>query len=120
MTPKEQIDKRITELNDWRGEMISKLRALIHQAEPNIIEEWKWDTPVFSLNGQVCALGSFKDHVKINFFKGAQLEDKNKLINAGLDSKSHRSIDFHQGDSINATALIELIKEAVGLNTKKK
>jgi hypothetical protein len=109
----------MTELGDWRGELLAKLRKLIHQADPDIVEEWKWDTAVFTHQGMLCATSAFKDHVKINFFKGAQLKDPQGLINNGLESKQHRSIDFNQNDDINETALIELIREAVALNVKK-
>jgi len=116
LTHSEYITNRITELGDWRGERLAQLRQLIHQADPHITEEWKWETPTYTHNGLVCATGSFKDHVKINFFKGAALSDPDQLINNGLDSKKHRSIDFYQGDSINEPALLELIRAAVALN----
>jgi len=116
MTPSEQIDKQIASLPGWCGELMSKLRKIIHDADPEIKEEWKWSTGVFTHNGMVCALGAFKDHVKINFFKGALLKDPHKLINAGLESKQHRSIDFHEGDTIDKSKLKDLIREAVNLN----
>jgi hypothetical protein len=112
------IDNQIAGIKDWRGQMLAKLRQLIHEADPKIVEEWKWDVPVFTHKGMVCAISSFKDHIKINFFKGAQLQDPHKLINNGLESKSHRSIDFSEGDKINEPALKELINQAVILNTK--
>lgn len=120
MTASESIDKRIKELPDWQGLLFMKLRKLIHDADSEIIEEWKWDTAVFSHNGMACALGAFKDHAKINFFKGALLKDTHKLLNAGFESKQHRSIDFREGYAINELKLKDLIKEAVALNTKKK
>lgn len=116
MDPSQLIDKHIKELADWRGEYLKKLRELIHQADSQIQEEWKWDTPVFVHKKMVCAISAFKEHVKINFFKGALLKDEHKLINAGLDSKSHRSIDFHKGDTIKEKELVDLVREAVGLN----
>ena len=119
MEPSELIDKQISELNDWRGELITKLRKLIHEAEPNISEEWKWSTPVFTHNGMVCALGVFKEHIKINFFKGALLNDPEKLFNAGLEAKTSRGIDFRQNDKIDEVRLKNLICEAVGYNNLK-
>lgn len=112
------IDKQIASYSDWRGEVLKKLRKTIHDADPEIVEEWKWDTAVFTHNGMVCAISGFKDHVKINFFKGAKLKNVHKLINAGLESKAHRAIDFSEGDKINDSALRDLIREAVALNKK--
>jgi hypothetical protein len=120
MKASERIDKRIAELDDWRGKLFAKVRTLIHEADPGIIEEWKWDTGVWSHNGLVCAVGAFKDHLKINFFKGASLEDPNGLFNAGLEAKSTRAIDLYQRDSLNESALKDLIRAAVADNTKKK
>ena len=116
MTPSEQIDQQIKEAGGWKGEMMTKLRKLVHGADPDIQEEWKWDVGVYVHNGMVCAISAFKDHVKINFFKGAELEDPEKLFNNGLDSKKHRSIDFSEGDKLNESAIISLIKYAVALN----
>ncbi len=118
MNPTEEIDKYIASLKDWRGELLGKLRKLIHEVDPDIKEEWKWSTPVFSHNGQVCALGAFQDHVKINFFKGASLADPNKLFNAGLEAKKTRAIDLFENDKIDETALRELLKAAVSENSK--
>lgn len=118
MNASANIDKQIASLPDWRGELITRLRALIHEADPDIVEEWKWETGVWTHNGMVCAVGAFKDHVKINFFKGALLKDPNKIINAGLDSKKSRSIDFAVHDEIKEAALKELIRQAVSLNAK--
>lgn len=111
-----KIDKYISEINDWRGELLSTLRNLIHETDPEIQEEWKWDVPVFTKNGMVCAISAFKDHVKINFFKGAKLNDPKKLLNNGFTSKQHRAIDFSNDSIINNEALKELIKEAICLN----
>jgi hypothetical protein len=119
MNASERIDKRIAELDDWRGKLFAKVRTLIHEADPDIIEEWKWDTGVWSHNGLVCAVGAFKDHLKINFFKGASLEDPIGLFNAGLEAKATRAIDFYQRDSLNESALKDLIRAAVAYNTKK-
>ncbi len=116
MDPTEKIDQQITDTPGWKGEMLKMLRKLIHEADPEITEEWKWGTPVFTHKGMVCALGAFGDHVKINFFKGATLKDPNKLFNAGLDAKTTRAIDIFEGDKINEAKLKDLIKEAVALN----
>ena len=86
LTASELIDACIAGYNDWRGEMLSQLRTLIGEADPDLTEEWKWNTPVWTHNGMVCAISAFKDHVKINFFQGAQLPDPHKLLNAGMDS----------------------------------
>jgi hypothetical protein len=119
MSASEQIDKRITELGDWRGKVMSQLRRIIHEAAPDIVEEWKWDTPVFSQNGNIVAVGSFQDHVKLNFFKGASLEDPYHLFNAGLEAKATRAIDIYEGNVIDEAALKELILSAVALNGSK-
>ena len=119
----QQIDSYIKELGDWRGKMIARLRKLILDAAPNLTEEWKWDTPVWSHKGNVVAAGVFKDHVKLNFFKGASLEDPNGLFNAGLDAKATRAIDIAEGEEINESALKDLVRTAVAYNTsgnKKK
>ena len=116
MNPSERIDQQIAELTDWRGQMFARLRKLIHEADPGIIEEWKWDTAVWSHKGLVCAAGAFKETVKMNFFQGASLEDPHKLFNAGLDAKKTRAIDFHEGDAVDESALKELIRAAVAHN----
>ena len=123
MTAAERINDHIAELADWRGQMLARLRTLILEAAPGLTEEWKWDTPVFSHKGNVVALGTFKDHVKLNFFKGASLDDPQGLFNAGLEAKASRAIDLHEGDTINESALQELVRAAISLNTasgKKK
>ena len=123
MTASQQIDNHIKGLTDWRGKTMVRLRKLIRDAAPELTEEWKWDTPVWSHKGNVVAAGVFKDHVKLNFFKGASLKDPNGLFNAGLDAKATRAIDFSEGDGINEAALKDLIREAVAYNTsgsKKK
>ena len=117
------IDNYIKDLTDWRGKMIARLRKLITEAEPNLVEEWKWDTPVWSHKGNVVAAGVFKDHVKLNFFKGASLEDPKGLFNAGLDAKATRAIDIAEGEEIDEAALKDLVRSAVAYNTsgsKKK
>jgi len=116
MNPSEQITQHISELADWRGTTIAHLRSLIHTAVPGIEEAWKWDTPVFTFAGKsIVAVGAFKDHVKLNFFKGASLNDPHKLFNAGLEAKTSRGIDLSEGGSLDETALKELIQAAVAL-----
>ena len=116
MNPTELIDKQIADLGDWRGKTLAQLLQLIHAAAPEITEEWKWGTGVYTQKGLVCAASAFKDHAKLNFFKGAALKDPKKLFNAGLDAKAIRSIDFHQGDVLEETALQDLIRAAVAYN----
>src|SRR5712692_1614127 len=116
MNASELIDKQIAELADWRGKTITKLRKIVHDADPGITEEWKWDTPVFTHDGLVVAVGAFKGNVKMNFFQGASLPDPKKLFNAGLDAKKTRAIDFHENAKINEVALKELIRAAVAQN----
>jgi hypothetical protein len=118
LNPSELIDKHIKDLGDWRGQLLSELRKLIREADPKITEDWKWNTAVWTHDGLVCALGAFKDHVKINFFQGAALADPHKLFNAGLDAKKTRAIDFRKGDVVNQAALKELIRAAVSLNLR--
>ena len=116
LTPSQLISNQIAELGDWRGKMLARLRKLILQADPDITEEWKWVTAVWSHQGNVVAVGAFKDHVKLNFFKGASLKDPRGLFNAGVDAKATRAIDLHKGDKINESALKELIRAAVAHN----
>jgi hypothetical protein len=121
--PSQIIAHHIAELGGWRGAMLARLRQLILEAAPGLTEEWKWGTPVWSRNGNVVAVGAFKDHLKINFFKGASLKDPHGLFNAGLEAKATRAIDLHEGHKLNEAALKELIRAAVALNTssgKKK
>jgi len=118
MKPSEQIDQQIADAAGWRGETLAKLRRLIHDADPDMREEWKWSTAVFSHKGMVCSIGAFKDHVKINFFKGAALRDQHGLINAGLEAKATRGIDLFEGDALDEPQFIVLVKEAVDLNVK--
>jgi len=120
MKPSQQIDKHIQELADWRGKLLARLRKLILKAAPELTEEWKWDTPVWSYKGNVVAGGAFKDHIKLNFFKGAALKDSHGLFNAGLDAKATRGIDFHEGDKVDEAALKDLVREAVAYNTDVK
>jgi hypothetical protein len=116
LTPSQQIDNFIKELTDWRGKWIAQFRALILKTAPEVTEEWKWGVPVWSYKGNVIASGVFKDHVKLNFFKGASLSDSKHLFNAGLDAKATRAIDISEGDKIDQTALKELIRAAVEFN----
>jgi hypothetical protein len=116
MTPSERITAYIADLADWRGAMIARLRQLILETDPEMVEEWKWDTPVWSHKGNVVAAGAFKDHLKLNFFKGAFIEDPKHLFNAGLEAKASRSIDFSEGDRIDESALKELVRSAVAQN----
>jgi hypothetical protein len=120
ITPSQRITNHIAELADWRGKMLARLRQLILEADPDMVEEWKWDTPVWSHNGNVVAAGAFQDHVKLNFFKGASLKDLHGLFNAGLEAKATRAIDIHEHDKINAPALKELIRAAVAQNAGKQ
>lgn len=114
--PSQRIDDYIVELSDWRGKMLAKVRELVHEAVPTSIEEWKWDTPVWSQKGNLLAFGVFKDHVKLNFFKGASLEDPAGLFNAGLEAKATRAIDIKEGDDLDESALKVLIRAAVAQN----
>jgi hypothetical protein len=118
--PSQLITNYIASLTDWRGDTMRRLRSLIGAADPQLVEGWKWDTPVWSHKGNVVAIAAFKDHVKVNFFKGASLEDPRGLFNAGLDAKTTRAIDFHEGDAINEAGLKDLVRAAVALNTSGK
>jgi hypothetical protein len=118
-SPSQLIDARIQELGDWRGDMLSKLRALIKQAEPAVVEEWKWrGVPVWYHNGMICTGETYKSVVKVTFFKGAQMKDPKKLFNSSLAGNARRAIDFHEGDKVNEAAFKALIREAVTLNTR--
>ncbi len=111
------IDKRIKELADWRGQTLAKVRGLIHEAQPEIVEEWKWmGTPVWSRGGIVCTGETYKSVVKLTFAKGAQLRDPKLLFNAGLEGNTRRAIDLHEGDEIDEAAFEALVREAVTLN----
>lgn len=114
----ELIDKRIAELGDWRGETLSRVRTLIKEADPDVVEEWKWmGTPVWSHDGIICTGESYKSIVKLTFAKGASLKDPAKLFNSSLDGNVRRAIDIHQGDEIDPDAFKALIRAAVALNT---
>jgi hypothetical protein len=115
--PSELIDARIEDLGDWRGEMLSRLRALIREADPEVAEEWKWrGTPVWSHNGLICTGETYKNVVKMTFAKGASLKDPSGLFNSSLEGNVRRAIDFHEGDKLNEKALKALIRAAVALN----
>jgi hypothetical protein len=123
MTASQHIDQFIKELTDWRGKWIARLRELILKTAPEVSEEWKWGVPVWSYKGNVVASGVFKDHVKLNFFKGASLKDPKGLFNSGLEAKGTRAIDIGENDDIDGTALKELVRAAVDFNAsggKKK
>lgn len=113
------IDARIEELGDWRGRMLSRLRALIRAADPDVVEEWKWSNPVWSHDGLICTGETYKNHVKMTFAKGAQLEDPARLFNSSLEGNVRRAIDFHEGEKIHEEALKTLIRAAVALNGSK-
>ena len=116
-SPSELIDARIEELGDWRGEMLSRLRALIKEADPEVEEEWKWrGTPVWSHNGLICTGETYKKVVKMTFAKGASLKDPSGLFNSSLEGNVRRAIDFHEGDKLDVKALKALIRAAVALN----
>src|SRR5687768_10154208 len=110
MSASDQITQHINELGDWRGKMLAGLRKLIGDADPELVEGWKWNTPVWSFKGNVVAVGAFRDHVKINFFKGASLDDPRGLFNAGLEAKGSRAIDIHENDRVNEAALKDLVR----------
>jgi hypothetical protein len=115
------IDKKIKELGDWRGEMLTNIRKLIHEADPEVIEEWKWrGTPVFSHGGILCTGETYKNVVKLTFAKGAALPDSAGLFNSSLEGNVRRAIDIHEGEKVNAAALKALIRAAVALNLQPK
>jgi hypothetical protein len=119
-SPSQLIDARIAELGDWRGEMLGRLRALIREADPEIVEEWKWrGVPVWYHDGMICTGETYKEVVKMTFARGAALKDPSRLFNSSLEGSTRRAIDFHQGDSINAAALKALVRAAVALNAVK-
>ena len=118
MNPSELIDKYIADLTDWRGKMLANLRKIIHDADPEIIEEWKWmGSPVWSHNGLILVANAHKDKVKLTFYQGASLPDPDKLFNAGLEGNKWRAIDFHEGDRINERALKDMVVAAVARNS---
>jgi hypothetical protein len=114
-----QIDARIEELGDWRGAMLGRLRALVKEADPAVVEEWKWNVPVWSHDGLICTGETYKKAVKLTFAKGASLPDPAKLFNSSLEGNTRRAIDFPEGAKINEAAFKALIRAAVALNTSK-
>ena len=112
------IDYKIKELGDWRAPMLAKVRTIIHEADPDIEEQWKWSIPVFSHNGIVCTGETYKKVVKMTFAKGAALKDPSRLFNSSLEGNVRRAIDIHEGEKINETALKDLVRAAVALNVK--
>ena len=120
-SPAQLIDARIEELGDWRGQMLSRLRALVKEADPEVIEEWKWrGVPVWSHDGLICTGETYKNAVKMTFAKGAALKDPSGLFNSSLEGNTRRAIDFHEGDKIDEKALKALIRAAVALNESKR
>jgi hypothetical protein len=115
-SPSRLIDTRIKELDDWRGKTLSHLRALIKQANPEVVEEWKWNVPVWSHDGIICTGETYKSIVKLTFAKGASLADPSGLFNSSLDGNTRRAIDFHEGDEIDEDAFKTLIRAAAALN----
>jgi hypothetical protein len=112
------ISERIAELGDWRGDTLARMRALIREADPEVVEEWKWmGTPVWSHDGGICTGESYRSTVKLTFFKGASLKDPARLFNSSLDGNTRRAIDFHEGEEIDASAFKSLVRAAVALNT---
>jgi hypothetical protein len=117
-SPSQLIDARIKELSDWRGETLARIRNIINQADPEVVEEWKWKgVPVWSHAGMICTGETYKNAVKVTFAKGASLDDPSGLFNSSLEGNTRRAIDFHEGDKIDEKTLKELIRAAVALNT---
>jgi len=115
-SPSDLIDGRIKDPGDWRGEMLARIRALIKEADPQVIEEWKWETPVWSHDGLICTGETYKKAVKMTFAKGASLKDPARLFNSSLEGNTRRAIDIHEGDTLNKKALKALIRAAVAFN----
>jgi len=119
-SPSQLIDARIEELSDWRGETLARTRALIRQADPDVVEAWKWrGVPVWEHAGIICTGETYKNAVKLTFAKGASLDDPSGLFNSSLEGNTRRAIDFHEGDTIDAKALKALVRAAVALNTSR-
>jgi hypothetical protein len=117
-SPAQLIDQRIEELGDWRGEMLAQIRRVIKEAEPDVVEEWKWrGVPTWYHGGMICTGETYKNHVKVTFAKGASLDDPAGLFNSSLEGNVRRAIDFHEGDEIDEKALKTLVRAAVNLNT---
>src|SRR6185369_2583929 len=118
-SPSKLIDARMKELGDWRGKTLGRLRALIKDADPDVVEEWKWQVPVWSHGGLICTGETYKATVKMTFAHGAALDDPARLFNSSLEGKTRRAIDFREGDTINEKALKALVRAAVALNTSE-
>jgi len=117
-TPSQLIDARVNELGDWRGETLARLRALVKQADPEVVEEWKWrGVPVWSHGGIICTGESYKSVVKLTFAKGASLKDPARLFNSSLDGNARRAIDIHEGEDVDESAFKALVRQAVALNS---
>jgi hypothetical protein len=119
-SPAQLIDARISELSDWRGETLARVRTLIKQADPEVVEEWKWGVPVWSHSGIICTGETYKSAVKLTFAKGASLNDPSGLFNSSLEGNTRRAIDLREGDKIDEKALKALIRDAVALNTSER
>ncbi len=118
-SPSRLVDARIRELGDWRGQMLGRLRALVKEADPEVVEEWKWGVPVWSHDGLICTGETYKNVVKMTFARGAALKDPSRLFNSSLGGNTRRAIDFHEGEKIDEEALKSLVRAAVTLNTSK-
>jgi hypothetical protein len=118
-TPSQLIDARIKELGDWRGKMLRRLRALVKQADPGVVEEWKWNVPVWSHDGLICTGETYKTVVKMTFAKGASVKDPARLFNSSLEGNTRRAIDFHEDEEIDEEAFKALVRAAVALNQSK-
>ena len=118
-SPSKLIDGRIKELGDWRGKMLAQLRALIKAADPDVVEAWKWDVPVWEHDGIICTGETYKAAVKLTFAKGASVKDPAKLFNSSLEGNTRRAIDFHEGEKVDEKAFKALVRAAVELNTSK-
>jgi hypothetical protein len=116
----ELISKRIAELGDWRGETLSRMRKLIKEADPDVVEEWKWVNPIWSHDGIVCTGESYKNHVKLTFTRGASLKDPARLFNSSLDGNTRRAIDTHEGEEVDESAFKALVRQAVALNSSRR
>jgi hypothetical protein len=116
----ELISKRIAELGDWRGDALGRMRQLIKQADPDVVEEWKWGNPVWSHDGIICTGESYKNHVKLTFAQGASLKDPARLFNSSLDGNVRRAIDIHEGEKVDASAFKALVRQAVARNGSSK
>jgi hypothetical protein len=120
MAPSRLIDARLRELGDWRGEVLGRVRSLIRQADPDVVEEWKWDLPVWSHDGLICTGETYQKAVKLTFARGAALKDPARLFNSSLGGKVRRAIDIHEGEKVNERAFKALISEAVAQNLSSK